>query len=340
MQGSRVAVDPSRPHVGIVVIGRNEAARLPACFRSLAGFTGGVVYVDSGSRDRSVEIAKEHGLELLVLDPSHPFSAARARNEGLAVLKATDELLEFVQFIDGDCTLAAGWIDRAIAAMRAESLRAVVVGHLQEHDGGTSIYHRLCALEWKSPAGDLSNFGALGGLMFVRVSAIESVGGFNAKVIAGEDSELGVRMSAAGFKVTKIDVAMASHDADIYRFAQWWRRAVRAGHAIGQRAFLNGRGPARDCMRERRSALVWGLGLPVLAVALAVPTRGLSLLLFAGYAALGWRVFRYRRRQGDTAAEARLYALFNVIGKPAEALGLLKFFWARALGRFQLIEYK
>jgi hypothetical protein len=41
--------------------------------------------------------------------------------------------------------------------------------------------------------------------------------------------------------VTKLDAPMATHDADIRRFGQWWRRAVRAGHAIGQRSYLNGR---------------------------------------------------------------------------------------------------
>ena len=330
----------SAPRVGIVVIGRNEGARLAGCLQSLAGFEGPVLYVDSGSVDRSVAIAEENGVQVLALDPARPFSAARARNEGLDLLRSAHPSLCYVQFLDGDCTLSPGWIQGACAAMDADARRAVVIGHLQERDVDASLYNRLCALEWKSPAGDLSNFGGLGGIMLVRVAVFALLGGFNPKVIAGEDSEFGVRVGAAGYTVTKIDLPMATHDADIHRFDEWWRRSVRSGHAIGQRSYLNGRGPARDCTRERRSTLVWGVALPLAAIGLAVPTRGLSVLLLAGYAVLGWRVFRYRRRRGDSAADARLYAGFNVLGKLAEAFGLGKFFWNRAVGRFHIIEYK
>ena len=177
--------------------------------------------------------------------------------------------------------------------------------------------------------------------MFVRADVFAKLDGFNPEVIAGEDSEFGVRVGAAGFKVTKLDAPMATHDADIHRFGQWWRRAVRGGHAIGQRSYLNGGSVARDCMRERRSAIAWGLILPAVGLLLALPTRGIALLLLVlGYGTLALRVFRYRRRQGDSAADARLYAGFNVMGKVAEGIGLVKFFWNRALGRFRIIEYK
>ena len=119
-------------------------------------------------------------------------------------------------------------------------------------------------------------------------------------VIAGEDSEFGVRVGAAGEKITKIGVPMATHDADIHRFGQWWRRAVRAGHAIGQRFGLNGRGPIRDCARERRSVLLWGVSLPLLIVGLAPFTAGGSVLLAGGYLLLARESSRYRRAQGTT----------------------------------------
>ena len=60
--------------------------------------------------------------------------------------------------------------------------------------------------------------------------------------------------------------------------------------------------------------------------ALLVPGRGLSLLLLLGYGVQGYRVARYRVRQDDDTADARLWAGFNLIGKLAEGLGLLKFY--------------
>ena len=326
--------------VGIVVIGRNEADRLLACLESIRPSGCPVVYVDSGSTDGSLERARGLCDVAIALDPARPFSAARARNEGFQALVAATPQVRFVQFLDGDCTLLPGWLAAAEQAMAADAMRAVVVGSLRERHPEASDYNRLCALEWKSPPGDLTNFGALGGIMLVRADLFARLGGFNEQVIAGEDSEFGVRVAMAGFKVTKIGVEMATHDADIHRFSQWWRRAVRGGHAIGQRFSLHGHEPIRDCARERRSVLLWGLALPATIVALAPATHGLSLFLAGGYAVLGWRIVRYRRGQGDSAADARLYARFVVIGKFAEAWGLLKFHVNRMVGRFRIIEYK
>jgi GT2 family glycosyltransferase len=332
--------DLSACRTGIVVIARNEGDRLMACLDSLAGLGCMIVYVDSGSCDGSAERARPRCERVIELDPSRPFSAARARNEGFTALLAVQPNIMYVQFLDGDCTLLPGWLESAAQAMDADDARAIVIGPLRERHADASIYNRLCALEWKSPAGDLRNFGALGGIMLVRAEVFARLGGFNEQVIAGEDSEFGVRVGAAGLKVTKIGVGMATHDADIHRFGQWWRRAVRAGHAVGQRFNLNGRGPMRDCARERRSVLVWGVSLPLVILLLVPFTYGLSLLLAGGYLVLGQRIARYRRTQGDTASDARLYACFVVIGKFAEAVGLLKFQLNSVAGRYKIIEYK
>ena len=334
------AADLSPGRIGIVVIGRNEGDRLVACLDSLRGAGCPIAYVDSGSHDGSAARARPRCEIVIELDPVRPFTAARARNEGFAALIAARPNIAFVQFLDGDCTLLPDWLASAAKAMEADPARAIVIGTLQERHPDASVYNRLCALEWKSPAGDLSNFGALGGVMLVRADVFARQRGFNEQVIAGEDSEFGVRVGAAGQKITKINAAMATHDADMHRFGQWWRRSVRAGHAIGQRFSLNGRGPQRDCARERRSVLIWGVSLPLLVAVLAPFTSGLSVLLSGGYLVLAQRIARYRRAQGDTARDARLYARFVVIGKFAEAVGLLKFKVNSIGGRYRIIEYK
>src|SRR6185369_5016884 len=148
------------------------------------------------------------------------------------------------------------------------------------------------------------NFASLGGIMAVRLSAFSQVGGFNEQVIAGEDSELGVRMALAGYEVIKLDVPMAVHDAHMFSFSAWWTRSVRAGHALAQRYALNGRSRLHDCRRELVSSLFWGLGVPFAALVLAWPTRGLSLPLLAGYGLLGWRIYRHFRARAFTRSEA------------------------------------
>lgn len=333
--------EPGLTHrAGIVVIGRNEGGRLVACLQALQTQPRPVIYVDSGSTDGSPEQARPLCDAVLPLDPARPFSAARARNEGAALLRQRHPDVAYAQFLDGDCLMLPGWLDAAEAALDAQQQTAVVIGHLQEMHPEASIYNRLCALEWRAPAGLIDNYGALGGIMMVRLDTFFALGGFNVDVIAGEDSEFGVRVGASGAQVRKIDTPMARHDADIHRFGQWWTRAVRAGHAIGQRAFLNGEGPMRDCVRERRSTWFWGIGLPLFVAITAWPTRGASLLLLGGYAVLAWRVFRFRRGRGDEPADSWVYAGFNVLAKLANGWGLLRFQRNLMLGRYRIIEYK
>ena len=113
--------------VGIVVIGRNEGERLVRCLQSVRG-QGVMVYVDSGSTDGSVPRARELGAEVVELDMSRPFTAARARNAGFARLRELEPDVEFVQFVDGDCEIEAGWIDRAAAVLQQDSSVAAICG--------------------------------------------------------------------------------------------------------------------------------------------------------------------------------------------------------------------
>jgi glycosyltransferase involved in cell wall biosynthesis len=326
--------------VGIVVIGRNEGERLVQCLESVLHLGLPVVYVDSASADDSAAIARSLGADVVELDRARPFSAARSRNEGFERLSGRDPDIRFVQFLDGDCTLLPGWIEAAVRALSEQPQRSAVIGHLLERNADASVYNRLCAMEWRSAPGDLRNYGDLGGISMMRGEVFRALGGFRTDVIAGEDSELGVRMGLAGHKVTKIDFPMATHDADMRTFRQWWRRAVRAGHAIGQRYSINGRSAVRDCARERNSTLFWGIGLPLIVLATALPTRGSSCLLLAGYPVLGIRIWRYRRSVGDGTADAALYAAFMLIAKFANAAGLMKFFANKLARNYEIIEYK
>ena len=65
--------------MGVVVIGRNEGQRLERCLASLVGAAQQIVYVDSGSSDGSVQMARALGVAVVELDMTIAFTAARAR---------------------------------------------------------------------------------------------------------------------------------------------------------------------------------------------------------------------------------------------------------------------
>ncbi len=89
--------------LGVVAIGRNEGERLRRCLVSCASLGDRRIYVDSGSTDGSVRMAADLGATVVTLDMARPFTAARARNIGLAALLERFPDVETVQFIDGDC---------------------------------------------------------------------------------------------------------------------------------------------------------------------------------------------------------------------------------------------
>lgn len=326
--------------MGAVVIGRNEAQRLPDALQSVRMAGLPVIYVDSASSDDSVTIGGRLADHVLELDPQVPLSAARARNEGLAALVAHHPGLEHVLFLDGDCKLLPGFLEDAQYTMNARPDVAVVIGHLVEKPAPENIFSRLAALEWSSAPGDIDNYGNLGGIMVARIRDFQGVGGFNPRMIAGEDSEFGVRLALAGRIVTKIDRPMAEHDAGITSLRQWWTRSVRAGHALAERYMLHGRSPVRDCRREFFSTLFWGIVVPFAALLPAWPTHGLSLLLLVGYPYLAWRMVRHFRQRGASAQDAWLGARFGLYAKFANTLGLLRYFWRRLTGEIKIIEYK
>jgi GT2 family glycosyltransferase len=243
-------------------------------------------------------------------------------------------------FLDGDCVLEPGFPAAAVSTFEQYPDCAIVTGHLSERHPEASIYNRLCAIEWTSPAGPIVNMNALGGIMAARISALAEVGGFNEQAIAGEEPDLGVRLGLAGHSIVKIDRPMATHDAQMVRFGQWWKRAVRGGHALAHRYARHGMTRFRDGRREIRSVLFWGFVLPLFTVALLWPTRGLSLLLLAGYGLLGWRVYRHYVGIGLSRPEAALATRFILYGKFAEFLGILLYCLNRLRGSFRIIEYK
>lgn len=318
--------------VDAVVIGRNEGERLLTCLRSMQGAARRMVYVDSGSTDGSAEAARALGAEVVDLDMSLPFTAARARNAGLAVLRADPAAAAYVQLVDGDCALDPDWIATARGFLDTHPKAAVACGRRRERHPEASIYNRLCDREWNTPAGEAL---ACGGDALVRRAAIEAVDGFRDDLIAGEEPEMCLRLRREGWSIWRLDAEMTLHDAQLLHFAQWWRRSRRAGHAFAEGAYLYGSAPERHWVTETRRAVIWGAALPVVLVILALisPWLALPALIYP------LQVLRLARRDPGPGRWGN--ALFSVLGKFAEAQGVIEFHLNRLRGKRRgIMEYK
>ena len=335
--------------VGAVAIGRNEGERLVRCLTSLTSAPGEglsrVVYVDSGSSDDSVAFARSIGVDVVELDLTTPFTAARARNAGYERLRDLGDV-DAVLFVDGDCELLTGWVSEARELLAADPTVVAVGGKLEERLREASVYNRLQSMEWDRPAGEVRSFS---GNALVRARTFDAVGGFNASLIAGEEPELCRRMRAGGHRVVNLATPIALHDSAMYRLREWWTRTERAGYTYAE-AFVLFVGAGQDVYRRRlKSILSFALAVPLVVLILAVMATVTGswwplvagLLLTGVYPLLCWKVARGRQATGDIRGDAWLYGAFTTLGKFPQALGVGRYLSARISGRQQgLMEYK
>jgi len=329
----------------VVAIGRNEGERLVRCFESI-GSDYPAVYVDSGSTDRSVEEAEKRGIEVVTLSTDLGFTAARARNAGWRAVAQAHPGLDYIQFVDGDCEFAPGWIATAILALDTEPSLCAVFGRRRERFPEASVYNALCDDEWNVPVGLVE---ACGGDVLFRLSALREVDGYSDDLIAGEEPDLCLRLGLKGWKVRRIDAEMTLHDAAITTARQWWLRTRRAGHAFTEHCARHRAHAFGSWRAERNRIVLWGIALPLLFVmlalvallacscALAIAAAVVAALVPLQFARLTLRDLR----EGRSARFAAAHAFWLVAGRFAQAGGMTRYWLNRARRRRNsLIEYK
>jgi len=305
----------SQPRLAAIVIGRNEGERLKCCLQSLAPEHVPTVYVDSNSTDGSQNLARSMGATVHALATDRPFTAARARAEGVAALAGTGAEPEYLFFVDGDCEVEDGWLERATEFLDAEPGYAAVCGRRRERYPDASPYNRLMDREWDTPVGPAE---ACGGDAVYRFSAYRDAGGFNPAMIAGEEPELCTRLRAKHWAIMRLGAPMTIHDAAMSRFGQWWRRAVRSGIGYAQAWNTTRRSPAGALYaRQLSKAILWAGLLPLTAIALAVLWHPLWLVI--------WPLATLTQLIRLTLRDGWFTARLMVAGKYAELIGIVRF---------------
>lgn len=328
---------------GIVLIGRNEGPRLCASLASLRQIRDvaplQVVYVDSGSTDDSVQRAREAGADVVQLEVSQGFTAARARNAGARRLLQLAPDVQVLQFIDGDCTIDPRWAVHALQYLHHHSDVAVVCGRRRERFPNATIFNLLCDLEWATPIGNASEFG---GDCMMRADIFTRMNGYRETLIAGEEPDLAARIRLAGHRIVRLNHEMTLHDAAMTNPIQWWRRMKRSGHALAELHHLHGCSPLRFYRSQMRSTILWAAIVPAFITLLALLSSfWLLLLLPIAYSYLATRITRHMLNRGEDHAHAILYALSCVIGKIPQLAGVFQFHRNRWANRPSvLIEYK
>jgi glycosyltransferase involved in cell wall biosynthesis len=129
-QSSSIASNASprpRPRVSLTMIVRNEEANLPTCLGSVEGVFDEIVIMDTGSTDRTREIAREFGARVFEMPWVDDFAAAR--NAALARARG-----DYAFYVDGDDVFDPPERDK---------LRTLLAG-LQQSDDAAYVVRCAC----------------------------------------------------------------------------------------------------------------------------------------------------------------------------------------------------
>ncbi|MGK5447104.1 glycosyltransferase family 2 protein [Streptomyces radiopugnans] len=248
-----------------------------------------VIFVDdSGPEDasRHREHCERHGARY-IRGPRH---VGAKRN--LGARRASHDLL---LFIDSDCRASADLLQRYTTAIRAAADTAGLAGPTVVEESSTAVFRimrRSLLLH-----GDLERPAAGGELewattsnLLVRRTAFEAVGGFVEKsltVVAGEDVDLGIRLTGQGFALRAQPDAEVVHDRlSSESVRSVWRRLYGYGRSEQWLTVVH---PDRRVPRFNPVVALGAVSVAALAAAPATRGRSVALIPVAAALALGPR---------------------------------------------------
>jgi GT2 family glycosyltransferase len=194
---TRAAALTSLPRVSFVIPVRDDAQRLRGCLDSIArndypADLVEVVVVDNGSKDGSVEAAREAGA-VVVSQPRG--RVAQLRNEGAAV--ASGRVLAFV---DADHEICPGWIRAAVIGLSSQADVAAIGALCDPPRNANWVQTTYDRLRAKSAGRHDADWLGSGNLA-IEHAAFDAVGGFDAALDSCEDVDLCNRLKTAGFRI-------------------------------------------------------------------------------------------------------------------------------------------
>lgn len=278
------------PFVSIVVIGLNEESNLEACMLSILNSNYPqdkieMIYVDSGSIDNSVEIARKYSKKVFIEDiwPS----PARNRNRGLI-----ESNFDIVHFIDADIIIDKDYLKIAVEKLLEGEVHSVF-GLLEEKSAkgiGKIILH-----DYSNRKQGFVDAPGAGGT-FIKRSLIE-VNGWDERIPRGEESELGERLRSAGYKIWFLDNKMGVHDHALRNFTMFLKRQIGEGLSFGAISKIpSGESFFVSANRLSRNNFIFhAMGLLIILIALYLKSAWFIILIFLLYSIylfLKYRVIR------------------------------------------------
>jgi glycosyltransferase involved in cell wall biosynthesis len=171
--------------VSIIVPCKNSSATMEACLKTSTEQTYPhieLIVVDNHSTDDTVEISKRYTSRVFVKGPE------RSTQRNFAVEQATGE---FVVIIDSDMELSPTVVEECVKEMQKEGVVGVVI---PEESFGKGFWAQCKRLERSFYVG----VSWMEAARFFRRDLYQKLGGYDEKLVSGEDWDLSQRMQQYG----------------------------------------------------------------------------------------------------------------------------------------------
>jgi GT2 family glycosyltransferase len=201
------------PAVSVVVPTYNRAVSLGRLLGHLANCelpAGGaeIVVVDDGSSDDTAEVVARSPIDVVFIRQANA-GAAAARNKGWRAARGA-----VIAFVDDDCVPSPTWLVDLVEALDREPGWAAVGGAIEPLvDGMVARFVQAERLVGHGADERGVRYLVTANAAFRR-TALEAVGGFDEDfpAAAGEDTDLGFRLAAAGMALGTTASALVLHD--------------------------------------------------------------------------------------------------------------------------------
>jgi len=190
------------PLVSVIVPTFNSGKTLETCLKSIRNQSYKsieLIIVDAFSRDNTPQVATEFGAKVFLLAAER----SPARNFGVGQAKG-----RFVLFIDSDMELSSNVIEECVAICVRKEVDAVII---PEESIGESFLAKCKKLEKVMRLRELYCEAP----RFFPREAFELVGGYDEKLVVGEDFELTQRLRNAGFTIGRCGAIIGHHEENI-----------------------------------------------------------------------------------------------------------------------------
>jgi glycosyltransferase involved in cell wall biosynthesis len=219
----------SNPRISVIIPTFNSGKYLENCVASVAAAAqhygnAELILMDNGSTDGSYE-----KMQQLFAGQARIFQVPKVRIGALRNRGAQVAQGEFLSFIDSDCLVPADYLHRAMAVF--QNMEADAAGcEYALPESPVWMEETWHYLHWPTEDGYRPHRYSSGNFV-VRREVFEKIGGFDETLITGEDAEIGLRLTAAGYRVFRAADLIAYHMGNPKTIGVFFRKEI--WHGLG-----------------------------------------------------------------------------------------------------------